>query len=98
MCANDVESVDSYMVELLDLRDKLKFYLNKDLLEQLIDLAETIDHSYVNSYSLIKQNSPYGSKCGYAIKARDLFMKLQEKQIREHISKIYKQFIVKENI
>lgn len=90
--SDSVEPKD-YLEELQELRESLKQILNKDYLQGLIALAELIDRSYVDSYCKIKENSEYGSQCGYAIKARDLFVRLQEKAISKQIEYLYKNFI-----
>ena len=82
-----------YLLELNELRDMLKFLLNKELLQELVSLAEQIDHSYVDSYKRISDNSEHGTNCGYAAKAKDLFVKLQERPISEKIAHIFKTYI-----
>lgn len=84
---------DDYLDDLKELRESLRWLLNKKTLEELIALAELIDKSYVDSYCRIKENSEYGKECGYALKAKDLFMKFQEKGISDKIKKIYKEWI-----
>jgi len=82
-----------YLEELQELREYLRFLLNKDMLKELIALAELIDRSYVDSYCRIKENSEHGSNCGYAIKARDLFDRLQSQAIEKKIKYIYDIFL-----
>lgn len=82
-----------YMEELQELREYLKLLLNKEFLQSLIALAELIDRSYVDSYCKIKENSELKGDCGYAIKAKDLFERLQSKPIEKKIEYIYKTFI-----
>ena len=89
---SDTEPKD-YMEELFDLREELRWLLNKQLLEELVALAELIDRSYVDSYNRIKENSEHGKSCGYAIKAKDLFIRLQEKGISRKITDIYNTYI-----
>ena len=84
-----------YMEELAELRGMLKFILNKELLTELVDLAEKIDNSYVQRYVELKEQSTEGSNCGHAAKAKDLFLKLQERPIAEKIESIYNTFIKK---
>jgi len=83
-----------YLDELHELREKLRWLLNRELLEELVQLAEDIDKSYVDSYHRIKENSEHGSNCGYALKAKELFLQLQDKGIREKLEHIYQTFIV----
>lgn len=82
-----------YLEELGELRDMLKWLLRKDFLEELVQLSEEIDKSYVGSYNRIKENSRWGKDCGYAAKAKELFMQFNEKSISEKIKHIYEAFI-----
>lgn len=82
-----------YLEELHELRGMLRWLLKKEFLSELVALAELIDRSYVDSYNRIKDNSDHGTNCGYAVKAKDLFLRLQEKPISEKIKYIYKTFI-----
>jgi hypothetical protein len=82
-----------YLEELFELREMLRWLLKKDLLKEMVALAEQIDNSYVDSYNRIKGNSEHGTNCGYAVKAKDLFIRLQEKPIAEKIKYIYETFI-----
>ena len=84
---------NNYLDELYELRQMLKFYLRKDFLEELVELADMIDHGFVINYHDIKERSKYGENCGFAAKAKDLFLKLKEKDISEKIEYIYKTFI-----
>jgi hypothetical protein len=79
--------------ELHELREYLRFLLNKPMLEELINLADLIDKSYVDSYMRIKENSEYGKDCGYARKALDLYDRLQSKSIGNKIKFIYETYI-----
>jgi len=83
----------NYLEELYDLREMLRFVLRKDFLTELVALSELIDKSYVDSYNRIKENSEHGENCGYAAKAKELYLKLQDKPIAEKIKYIYKTFI-----
>jgi hypothetical protein len=71
----------------------LRWLLKKELLTELVSLAELIDRSYVESYNRIKENSEHGTNCGYAVKAKDLFIRLQSKPIEEKIKYIYETFV-----
>ena len=82
-----------YLEELFELREMLRWLLKKELLTEFVALAELIDRSYVDSYNRIKENSEHGTNCGYAVKAKDLFIRLQEKPIAEKIKHIYKTFV-----
>jgi hypothetical protein len=82
-----------YLEELFELREMLRWLLKKELLSELVTLAEQIDKSYVDSYNRIKENSEYGANCGYAAKAKQLFIRFQEVPISEKIKHIYKTFI-----
>ncbi|RLF67877.1 MAG: hypothetical protein DRN26_01080 [Thermoplasmata archaeon] len=84
-----------YLQELQDLRDLLRWLLRKEFLQELVALAELIDRSYVDSYCRISSNSSHGTNCGYAVKAKELFLKLQEKDISKKIEDIYHTFIEK---
>ena len=84
---------DDYLEHLYELREMLRWLLKKELLSELIALAELIDRSYVDSYNRIKENSDHGKNCGYAVKAKDLFLRLQEKPVSEKIKYIYETFI-----
>lgn len=86
------ESKD-YIEELQELRENLRWLLNKKLLQELVDLAEQIDNGYVDSYCRIKEQSEHGGNCDYAVKAKELFLKLADKQISSKIEHIYKTFI-----
>ena len=81
------------MEELFELREMLRWLLKKELLSELVTLAEQIDKSYVDSYNRIKETSEHGANCGYAAKAKDLFLRLQEAPISEKIKYIYQTFI-----
>ena len=85
--------IKGYMEELHELRSMLKVVLNKEFLSQLVELAQKIDDSYVSTYCRISESSQHGKNCGYAVKAKDLFVRLQEAPIREKITYIYKTFI-----
>jgi hypothetical protein len=85
----------NYLDELYELREILRWLLNKELLGELVSLAEEIDNSFVDSYHRIKENSSHGENCGYAAKAKDLFLEFQAKPIGEKIEYIYKSFIEK---
>ena len=82
-----------YLEKLFELREMLRWLLRKDFLKEMVAVAELIDKSYVDSYNRIKENSEHGTNCGYAVKAKDLFLRLQEKPIAEKIEYIYKTFI-----
>jgi hypothetical protein len=82
-----------YLEELYELREVLRWLLNKELLNELVEVAELIDKSYVDSYNRIKENSEHGTNCGYAVKAKDLFIRLQERPISNKIKYIYETFI-----
>lgn len=84
---------DDYLEHLYDLREALRWLLNKELLNELVAMAELIDKSYVDSYNRIKENSEHGENCGYAMKAKDLFIRLQERPISNKIKYIYETFI-----
>ncbi len=83
----------NYLEQLYELREALRWLLNKELLNELVAMAELIDKSYVDSYNRIKENSEHGENCGYAMKAKDLFIRLQERPISQKIEQIYKTFI-----
>lgn len=82
-----------YLIDLYELRQELKWLLRKDFLEELIALAELIDRSYVDAYQRISDNGEKGTNCGYAVKAKELFMKLSEHNISTKITDIYKNYI-----
>jgi len=82
-----------YLEELFEVREILRSLLKKEFLSELVTLAELIDRSYVDSYNRISENSEHGKNCGYAAKAKDLFLRLQEAPISEKIKYIYKTFI-----
>jgi len=82
-----------YLQELQELRDSLKVLLKREFLEELVALAEMIDKSYVDSYCRIVENSEFGKNCGYAAKAKDLFMKLSERPVSAKIKYIYETFL-----
>jgi len=85
--------MDEYLEELYQLRSCLKFLLRKEYLEELVELAQQIDRSYVDSYHSIKEQSEHGKDCGYAIKAKELFYALGEKDVTKKIKDIYETFI-----
>jgi hypothetical protein len=85
--------VKDYLEELYELREMLRWLLKKELLNELVMLAELIDRSYVDSYNRIQENSEHGKNCGYAVKAKDLFLRLQERPISDKIKYIYETFI-----
>jgi len=82
-----------YLQELQELRNALKILLKREFLEELVALAEMIDKSYVDSYCGIVENSRFGKNCGYAAKAKDLFMRLSEAPISAKIKHIYETFL-----
>jgi hypothetical protein len=82
-----------YLEHLYELREMLRVLLRKDFLNELVTLAEFIDKSYVDSYNRILQSSTQGKNCGYAAKAKELYVKLQDAPIAEKIKYIYKTFI-----
>ena len=82
-----------YLIELEELREFLTWLLRKDLLEQLVALQELLNRSYVHKYKGLAENSEHGTNCGYAVKAKELFLKLQEKPIAEKIKHIYTTYI-----
>ena len=82
-----------YLQELNELRQMLKVVLNKDFLVECVELAELIDKSYVESYSRIVENSEHGTNCGYAAKAKELFLRLSEAQVSEKIAYIFETFL-----
>lgn len=82
-----------YMLELEELRQFLAWYLRKELLQELVELQELLNSSYVNRYQELCENSQHGTDCGYAIKAKELFMKLQERPITKKIKFIYENFL-----
>jgi hypothetical protein len=82
-----------YLEELFSLREELRWLLNKQLLEELVALAELIDRSYVDAYNRIKDNSENGKNCGYVVKSKDLFLRLQERGISKKIEFIFNTFI-----
>ena len=86
-----------YIQELNELRDLLKILLNKEYLQQLVELSELIDKSYVSSYCRIVENSEHGVNCGYAGKAKKLFLQLGEKDISNKIEYIYNTFLKKKH-
>lgn len=83
----------NYLEELFELREILRWLLKKSLLTEMVDLADFIDKSYVDSYNRIKENSDQGSNCGYAAKAKEMYLALQDAPIAEKITYIYKTFI-----
>lgn len=87
-----IEPLD-YIEELGQLREWLRFYLRKEFLEELVAVADLIDKSYVDSYIGIKERSEHGKNCGYAVKAKELFMALGEKPLSAKITHIYKTFL-----
>jgi hypothetical protein len=82
-----------YLEDLNELRQHLKCLLKTDLLKELVELAEQIDATYIESYCRIKENSEHGSNCGYAARAKDLFLKMHEPEMRKLITHIYKTYI-----
>jgi len=82
-----------YMVELEELRLFLSWFLKKDLLEELVSLQELLNHSVINRYKDICDNSEHKGNCGFAAKAKELFEKIQERPITEKIEYIYKNFV-----
>ena len=82
-----------YLDELYELREVLRFLLNAEMLNELVELAELIDKSYVDSYHRLKETSTYGKDCRYVAKAKDLFLKLQDNDIADKITKIYRTYI-----
>lgn len=83
------ESNKDLLDELFELREMLKWLLNKETLQELVILAEMIDRSYVDSYHGIKERSKYGANCGYAAKAKDLFINFHFNGIKSKIFDIY---------
>jgi len=84
-----------YIEELNELREQLRWLLKKETLVELVDLAEKIDNGFVDNYCRIKEQSEHGSNCGYAVKAKELFLKLAEQGISSKIKYIYETFIQK---
>ena len=82
-----------YMEELFELRETLRWLLKKELLSELVTLAEQIDRSYVDSYNRIKENSEHGANCGYAAKAKQLFEKFQSQVIISQLQKVKNKII-----
>ena len=82
-----------YLQELNELRKELKFVLRREYIEELIALQELLNHSYVERYCDIAEQSEYGTNCGYAAKCKDLFIKMKEHDISEKIKSIYETFI-----
>ena len=87
------DSNPDYLEELKELREILRLFLNKGFLQDCVEIAEAIDKSYIDSYCRIKETSSQGENCGYARKAKDLFMKFQEHNISTKIENIYKNYI-----
>lgn len=85
--------MDEYLEELYQLRSHLKFLLRKEYLEELVELAQLIDRSYVDNYHAIKEQSEHGKDCGYAIKAKELYLAFHERDVGAKIKKIYIDFI-----
>ena len=75
--------------ELYELREECKGILNKEFLQELVVLCEMIDRSYVDAYHGIKERSQYGANCGYAARAKDLFLKMHYQGIKKKITDIY---------
>ena len=84
----------SYYIEELEyLRKILEWLLRKDLLQDLVDLKELLDKSYVHKYTELVEKIEQGEDCGFAKKAQDLFYTFQEKNISDKIKQIYESYI-----
>jgi hypothetical protein len=82
-----------YLLELEELREFLAWFLRKDLLEELVALQELLNSSYIRRYKDLCEGSIHGTDCGYAMNAKELFLKLQEKPITAKIKYIYENFL-----
>jgi hypothetical protein len=82
-----------YLLELEELREILGWLLRKDFLEELVTLRELLNRSYVNRYKELMEQSEHGSNCGYAAKAKDMFMKFKERDIAAKIKSLYETYI-----
>jgi hypothetical protein len=71
--------------ELVELRKQLKVLLNKDFLQDLVELAKFLDSSYVVNWDIIKDKAHQGEDCGYAKQALVLFERLKKAQVLERI-------------
>jgi len=89
-----VEDIPNDLLEeLYSLRKMLKVLLRKEFLTELINLAQLIDNSYIQRYNEICEQSRLGRNCGYASKAKDLYLKLQALPIEDKLKEIYEVFL-----
>jgi hypothetical protein len=80
-----------YMQELEELRQMLKDHL--PMIKAMAELLDLLNKSYVHRYVEIIETSQWGKDCGYAGKAKQLFLAMQEPKISEKIEEIYHTFL-----
>ena len=80
-----------YLTELEDLRVKLTALV--PYIKELAELLDLLNKSYVNRYVDLVENSQWGPDCGYAVKAKNLFLAFQEAGISEKITELYEIYI-----
>jgi len=81
----------NYLTELGELQDMLKWLLKKDLLQELVELQELLNKSFVTKYNNL--TSSRGNDCAWASRAKELFLQLQEKEISTKIKDLYFNYI-----
>jgi len=73
---------------LVELQENLEWLLRKDLLEELVNLLELLQKSYINIYK--HRLEVRGKDCDYVNKSKELFNKLQKGEIITKVTKIAK--------
>lgn len=86
---NYIQELDELRIILMDLLSKEKE------LKEFLELLKLLKMSKVEQYSWFAKHSTYGENCRYTQIAREIFEKLEEKQITEKISEIYNKYIAK---